>query len=170
MTGKRARRPGTLAVAGLAAATGLAACSLGGGDPGSATGGLALELRLRGEGNLAALYRVEPDGTIGFGGGADARNRRTTWTGTMTPGEIAELRELLEKHGWFEGGPASTGDPPQRVCHIKLTWPQGRRHYKVKGASADVTAVYELLDRVARRRLDPVLEMLPKASTRPQEP
>ena len=49
----------------------MAGCSvLSGADPGSATRGLSLEVWLRGEENLAVLYRVEPAGTIGFGGGA----------------------------------------------------------------------------------------------------
>ena len=37
----------------------------------SGTGGIALEMLVRGEGHLAVLYRVQPDGTIGFGGGTN---------------------------------------------------------------------------------------------------
>ena len=115
------------------------------------------------------LYRVSADGTIGYGGGADARNRTITWTGQMTPGEIDELRALLQQHGWFRGAPRSTGEPKERVSRIKLSH-AGRSHsYKVRGRSPDVTPVEKLLDRVARRRLERFLESLPKAETRPRE-
>ncbi len=135
----------------------------------SPTGGIKLELRVHGEANLAVLYRVSEDGTIGYGGGADARNRTITWTGQMTPGEIDELRALLQKHGWFRGAPRSTGEPRKRVSRIKLSH-DGRRHsYKVRGRSPDITPVEELLDRVARRRFERFLESLPKAPTRPRE-
>ncbi len=151
----------------------LCGCSGGGGTGAvggrSPTGGFKLELRVHGEANLAVLYRVSEDGTIGYGGGADARNRTITWTGQMTPGEIDELRALLQKHGWFRGAPRSTGEPRKRVSRIKLSH-DGRRHsYKVRGRSPDITPVEELLDRVARRRFERFLESLPKAPTRPRE-
>ena len=138
----------------------IAGCAL----PDSATGGLTLELNVKGEGQLAVLYRVNRDGTLGFGGGADARNCRISWTGPMTADEIKALRSLLDRHGWFSHGPASTGEPPQREYRIKLTWEGGRRRYTVKGASPDVTPIDQLLERIARRRLDPFLDSLPRPS------
>ncbi len=133
----------------------------------SPTGGLKLELLVHGEANLAVLYRVSEDGMIGYGGGADARNRTITWTGQMTAGEIDELRALLHQHGWFGGAPRSTGEPKERVSRIKLSH-AGRSHsYKVRGRSPDVTPIEQLLDRVARRRFERFLESLPKAGTRP---
>ncbi len=135
----------------------------------SPTGGIKLELLVQGEANLAVLYRVSEDGTIGYGGGADARNRTITWTGQMTPGEIDELRALLQQHGWFRGAPRSTGEPQERVSRIKLSH-AGRSHsYKVRGSSPEVTPIEQLLDRVARRRFERFLESLPKAATRPRE-
>jgi hypothetical protein len=153
-----------------AVSTALIGCSQSLRLDGSATGGVALEMFVRGEANLAALYRVEPAGTISFGGGADALNRQVTWTGPMTAAEIDELRSLLDRHGWFAKAPGSTGEPPQRSYRIRLTTPEGRRrHFWVRGASEDVTPIHDLLERLARRRLDAdhVIESLPRPSQPP---
>ncbi len=133
----------------------------------SPTGGIKLELLVHGEANLAVLYRVSEDGMIGYGGGADARNRTITWTGQMTPGEIDELRALLQQHGWFDGAPRSTGEPQERVSRIKLSHAGRSNSYKVRGRIPDVTPIEQLLDRVARRRFERFLESLPKAGTGP---
>ncbi len=134
----------------------------------STTGGIRLELHVSGPQNLAVLYRVEPDGTIAYGGGPDARARRTTWTGRMTDQEIAELRSLLERHGWLDRKPASTGEPRALVSRIEVKGPGGFHRYTVRGESTDVEPVQEFLDRVARRRLDEVLDSLPRPP--PSEP
>ncbi len=152
----------------IATAAALTGCAAGG-SPDSPTGGIALEMIVRGEANLAALYRVDRDGSISFGGGVDARNDRVTWTGSMTAAEIDELRRLLEEYGWFERVPVSTGEPPQRRYRIWLRWPGGRKRYKVRGSSPDITPIHDHLERVARRRLggDPVIQALPRPSAPP---
>ena len=87
-------------IAALAAL--LAGCSAS--DPGSATRGLSLEMWMQGGENRAAFYRLETDGTLGFGGGADALSHNITWTGPLTAGEIERLWVLLDEHGWLTGG------------------------------------------------------------------
>ncbi|MHC4209819.1 MAG: hypothetical protein ACYTE6_06830 [Planctomycetota bacterium] len=143
----------------------MAGCSvLSGADPASATRGLSLELWLRGEENLAVLYRVEPAGTIGFGGGADARNQRITWTGPLTAEEIDRLWALLQEHGWFSGDlkAASTGEPRQRQYRIRMRWPGGSKRYKFRGENPQVTPVETLLGQASRRRLGGFLETFPR--------
>jgi hypothetical protein len=152
---------------GSALAALIAGCSvLPGADPGSATRGLSLEVWLRGEENLMVLYRVEPDGTIGFGGGADARNQRITWTGPMTAEEIDRLWALLQEHGWFSGDvkAASTGEPRERRYRIRLRWPDGSKQYKIRGENPAVTPVETLLGQASRRRLGGFLQTLPRPS------
>ncbi|MCH8153460.1 MAG: hypothetical protein IH830_13935 [Planctomycetes bacterium] len=130
------------------------------------TGGIALEMLVRGEGHLAALYRVQPDGTIGFGGGTDARNRRVTWTGQMTAQEIEQLRSLLQQHGWFHAVPSSTSSAAdaKRSYRIKLSWPQGRWRRHITGISPHITPLHDLLEQIARRRLeeDDAIKALPQ--------
>jgi hypothetical protein len=148
---------------GLAAV--MAGCAaLSGADPGSATRGLSLEVWLRGEENLTVLYRVEPAGTIGFGGGPDARFQRITWTGPLTAEEIDRLWALLQEHGWFSGEvkAASTGEPRERQYRIRLRWPGGSKRYRIRGENPQVTPVEALLDQASRRRLGGFLETFPR--------
>ncbi len=152
----------------------LTGCSFhGAADPLSPTGGIAMEMQVAGEGNLAALYRVQPDGKIQFGGGAEARNRRITWTGQMTAREIQQLRELLEQYGWFDTAPTFPRrdmPKPKRSYRLTLSWPGGRWHRRVRGASPQVTEIHDLLEQIARRRLEGhrILEALPTPSSQPK--
>lgn len=136
------------------------------------TGGIALEMLVRGEGHLVVLYRVQPDGTIGFGGGTDARSRRVSWNGQMTAGEIEQLRSLLQQHGWFHAAPASTSSAAdaKRSYRIKLSWPQGWWQSHITGISPHITPLYDLLEQIARRRLDEddALKALPQPGPQPR--
>lgn len=158
----------------LAATLGPLGCSGGSRvDPQSPTGGLSLKMLVLTQDNAAAMYRVEPDGTIHFGGGFDARQEKTTWSGPMTAQEIQHLRDLIAQHGWYDTGPASTNRPPGRSYRIQLRWPQGRRTFRVIGRSLDVTPIEQLLAQAAGRRHEAFLETLPKPSSeqiRPESP
>ena len=134
-------------------------------DPQSPTGGLSLKMLVVTEDNAAALYRVQPDGTIHFGGGLDARQEKTTWSGPMTAEEIQQLHDLLTHHGWFDAGPASTDQPPGRSYRIQLRWPKGRQTYRVIGRSLDVTPIEQLLAQAAGRRHEAFLQTLPRPSS-----
>ena len=149
-------------IAALAAL--LAGCSAS--DPGSATRGLSLEVWDRGAENLAVLYRVQTDGTLSFGGGRDAINQRTSWTGPLTAEEIDQLWVLLADYGWLSGDvkAASTGEPRKRICRIRMSWPGGAKRYKIRGENPDVEPVETLLAEVSRRRLERDLETLPRPS------
>ena len=142
-------------------------------DPQSPTGGLSLKMLVLTQDNAAAMYRVEPDGTIHFGGGLGARQEKTTWSGPMTAQEIQQLRDLIAQHGWYDAPPASTDRPRGRSYRIQLRWPQGRRTFRVIGRSLDVTPIELLLAHAAGRRHEAFLETLPKPSseeTRPESP
>ena len=134
-------------------------------DPQSPTGSLSLAMLVLTEDNAAALYRVEPDGSIHFGGGLDARLEKTTWSGPMTAEEIQQLHDLLERHGWYDAGPDSTDRPQGRSYRIQLRWPQGRRSYRLTGRSDDVTPIEQLLSQAAGRRHEAFLETLPRPSS-----
>ena len=85
------------------------------------------------------------------------------WVGELGEEQYAELQVLLERHGWFEGTVDSTGVPPERVTRVRLQWPEGSRRFTVKGDSADIEPVRQLLDDAARQRLGRDLERLPQA-------
>ena len=166
----RSARPGRLAAGFAGAWLGLlllAGCGVPGATRAAlSTGGVALEMLIESGESSVALYRVEPSGTIGFGGGFDARLNKTTWTGRMRTEEIDELLALLDTDGWFEADPASISAPPDHTYRITLSGPKGRRRFEVEGGrrgnGPDVAPLAELLERISRRRLDDFLDALPK--------
>ena len=145
----------------------LGACSsLPGADPHSVTRGLSLEMYAWGEGNFAVYYRVGTDGSLGFGGGVDARVQNVSWTGVVTAEEIDRLWVLLEEHGWFSGDvkAATTGDPKRRQYRLQVRWPDGQKKYRIKGENPGVAPVEAMLNAAARRRMDGFLDTLPEPS------
>ncbi len=124
----------------------------------SPTGGVSLRLAVVDEPNSRALYRVEADGSLSFGGGLDAVRRKTSWTGQMTEAEIDELLALLERDGWFQGEPADGDELSGRVYEVTVHGPQGRQRYKLRGESTAGRELNVLLDRIARRRFDSFLD------------
>jgi hypothetical protein len=123
----------------------------------------ALEIDHRGPANLAVIYRVEEDGTLGWGGGQSAREGRITWTGAMSGAELEGLRAILSEDGWLDSGPASTeGADSEWRTKVELDAPGGRRRYRVTGRSPEVERLVRHLDLIARRRNDEALEILPK--------
>ncbi len=128
--------------------------------------GFYMEYWLLGEDNLALIYRVNGLRALGFGGGADARNRNLNWAGKLTSGQYDRLQELLEQDGWYAGNVTSTGEPRQRITRVQLRWGGKSRRYKLRGECAAAGPVRALLDDAARRRFEPELERLPKAGDR----
>ncbi len=133
----------------------------------SPTGGISLEMSITGKDNFAAIYRVEQDGTIHFGGGMDARINKTSWEGQLTELDIKQLTDLLNKHGWFNDLPSLSTTDEDRNYDIQLRWPGGRNSFKISGKSPAVAPVEDLLAQFANRRHDVFLESLPKATEPP---
>ncbi len=131
-----------------------------------AADGFYMEFWLLGEDNLALIYRVNGLRALGFGGGADARNRNLSWAGELTGGQYDRLQELLEKDGWYAGNVTSTGEPPQRITRVQLRLAGQSRRYKLRGECAAAGPVRALLDNAARQRFEPELDRLPKAGER----
>ena len=133
----------------------------------SPTGGLSLKMSITGKDNLAALYRVDQDGSIHFGGGQDAQINKTSGTGQLTKQDVEQLRALLTEHGWFTAEPASSSVDADRKYRIDLRWPVGNRNFKVTGKGSMIAPIEDLLVKFANRRHDLFLESLPKASEPP---
>lgn len=133
----------------------------------NATGGVRLSmLMVDARGGAAARYEVRQDGTLGFSGGLDAHFDRITWTGPMTDEEIEVLLDLMEEHQWFERSPLGSSEPEGLTYRIDLSGPEGRKRFRISGRAETVTAVESLLDRIARRRFEPILDTLPKSGDR----
>ena len=149
-------------IAVLAGALPAGCASTGGSKGQDITGGLTLEVYVEAGGGSYARYRVEPDGTLSFGGGQDAIDRRFTWSGPMTAEEIDRLTALIDEHRWLEADPSSTGEPADRKIDIKLRKGPNRRSFAVIGESEAVAPVLELLEAAARRRHEEFLRRLPQ--------
>ena len=131
-----------------------------------ATGGVTLRLYKHDqEGGAMTLYEMKRDGTLGFGGGRDAQFDRITWTGAMTEPEIEELLALIEQYEWFESGPDGSDEPQGLSYRISLSGPKGSKRYRIKGSCESLIAIETLLERISRRRLEPILDKLPKPSS-----
>ncbi|TVQ54280.1 MAG: hypothetical protein EA377_06080 [Phycisphaerales bacterium] len=150
-----------------AAMVGCASARLGGGV--DRTGGLAVELEMRGDDDSAAFYRLTRSGQLEFAGGRDANQKRISWTGQLDEDDIASVRELLETHGWLSGEASRRLERSVPDSAVKrrydLTVRQGRetRRYQVIGPDSAMTELYDQLDRLAARRFDSVLDQLPRA-------
>lgn len=126
-----------------------------------------MKMSITGKDNLAAIYRVEQDGSIHFGGGQDAQLNKTSWTGQLTKQDVEQLRALLTEHGWFSAEPASSSTDADRKYRIDLRWPGGHRSFKVTGKGSMIAPIEDLLAKIANRRHDVFLESLPKATEAP---
>lgn len=154
-------------IAIVASAVNVGCASTDAAEANSPTGGISLEMSITGKDNLAAIYRVEQDGSIHFGGGMDARINKTSWTGQLTEQDIEHLRASLDEHGWFTQDPASSSIDSDRKYRIDLRWPGGHRSFKVTGKGPKIAQIEDLLAKIANRRHDVFLESLPKATEPP---
>jgi hypothetical protein len=128
------------------------------------TQGVTFTLFVQRDVSTAALYEMDEHGNLSFGGGWDARNGVTSWTGAMSPEEIEEVLTVIDDHGWFERKPTSAGEPDDYYYRLTIAGPEGRKRYsRIAGESPEIEPVVAVLDRIARRRFDDFLKTLPRA-------
>jgi hypothetical protein len=151
-----------LLVGSLSIATGCSTTSRRAAGP-DVMGGLEFQVQETRPGRSYALYRVQRDGTIEFGGGLDARNGKCTWSGSLTEDERERLLSLLDQYGWPTIGPSSTGLPEGVEYEIQMQWPGQRRTYHVAGETDAVTEIVRVLQAASSRRNQEFLQSLPKA-------
>lgn len=153
----------------LTASAGLiAACGSGvrAGKRSSPTGGVALRMLITDGQSSHALYVVEPDGTIGFGGGWAAMDDRTTWTGPLSVQELETLAALLREHGWFDGKPEAD-DPDDTGRHtIRFAFPDGGWRISAPHGGRSIAPIRQFLRTVSMRRNQAVFDQLPEPGER----
>lgn len=132
----------------------------------SRTGGMKLKLGIEESGNMAAYYTVGTDGTIGFGGGLDARFERIAWTGSMQDEEVAKLLLLIEQHQLYDRKPVGTGEPKNLRWRFELSGPGGWNRSRLTGECPILREMYEILKTSSRRRFDGIIDDLPKPGER----
>jgi hypothetical protein len=130
----------------------------------SSTGGIELTLFVRDGGGSEEYYTVLRDGSLGFGGGMNARIAKVTWNDALTMEEIATLRDLIRDHDWCGRKWQSTREPESQAYRVSINSPECRRSFRLKGEHPDVQPVRELLRKASLRRLKSDLDRLPKPS------
>lgn len=156
-------------IAAVALVMCLACCGnrLKAGDPETPMGGVALEI-LRTDGRSShALYSVESNGTLSFGGGFDALRDRITWTAAMTTEQIAGLRALLEEHSWFERAPMGAGGDNEVIHEITFASPRASWRARVRGGGPRLDPILEFLREASLSRHDDLLDSLPQPNSPP---
>ena len=136
----------------------------GAANGGTRTGGLNLELTVRGPGGERARYVLQEEGILSFSGGRDVILDRVSWTGDLSDDEIKKVRDTIQSVGWLEVKPASMPDGDEYVYTIDLESPTQTASWTITGDSPYVRPVYIVLDQVSRKRFDSYLDQLPKPS------
>ena len=109
--------------------------------------------------NQSALYIVDQDGTIHFGGGLDALSGKTTWTGELNSQQLLTLRNLLQDD--------VLQDTENRLTHCFVIQVQeGKLLEKYVTPLTDASAIelYYFLEESTLSRVRSYLDSLPKPS------
>ena len=122
----------------------------------------ALQAKVFRPGNRVTLYRVQPDGTISFGGGMNALHDETTWSGALTEDEMTQLRSVLEQHDWFRTPPPRGDGPEDDRAIVSLRRMRYQQKFTVYGDNDLVDRMLQVLERASRRRHDSYLKRLPE--------
>jgi len=107
----------------------------------------------------SALYIVKHDATVQFGGGVDALTGKTTWTGTLTPTQFANLQKLLENEPFY-------GSEELRGERFEVYIQRGDSYQQHTLPFTDATAneLYYFLEESTLERIQVHLDSLPKPS------
>jgi len=106
-----------------------------------------------------ALYIVEQNGTIAFGGGMDAITGRTTWKGTLTSAQLSNLQTLLRNEQ-----PKATSKRLSNRYIIVSTQGDAIQRVVVPLSDSSATELYYFLEESTLDRIQSHLNSLPKPS------
>ena len=106
-----------------------------------------------------ALYIVEQNGTIAFGGGMDATAGRTSWRGTLTDEQLLTLQTLLRNEH-----PIATSKNLLNRYIIVSTQGDEIQRVVVPLSDSSATELYYFLEESTLDRIQSHLDSLPKPS------
>lgn len=117
-----------------------------------------LELTMYGD-NQSALYVVQQNGDIAFGGGLHALHGTTTWKGELTPQQLEKLRALLEENTFSTSNKNAT-------YRFQIASQLEDTYTKVTAALTNqhATELYYFLEESTLSRVQAQLNALPKPS------
>lgn len=105
----------------------------------------------------SALYVVQQNGTIEFGGGLNALSGNTTWTGTLTSAQLSKLHMLLLSEKLSSG--------KQKLTNRYVIGIQNGdvfQHVILPLTDSSATELYYFLEESTLQRVQSHLDSLPK--------
>lgn len=138
----------------------LAGCAATRGPAGGAVGA-EIELFVSQPGNSFARYHVDPDGTIRWGGGLDAKIGKYSWQGRLTADEAQRLVALVERRDRFRLAPvANNASGSGREWMIRYADDRYAYRHVVTGACPELAELRGILDEAASRRFSAELDRI----------
>jgi len=161
------------AVACMAAMTLLAACVgpplVPPQDAASVTGGLGMNLWFaQVKTRQYQYFEVRADGTLSYGGGMVAFDRRTEWKGRLSPEQGRAFREAVDRAGWMTAAQPATGEGDDEIAEITLFADDASRAFTIRGADAHVAELVKSLQAIANSRFRRELDALPQPGLQPR--
>jgi len=132
-------------------------------DAGSVTGGLGMNLwYAQVKTRQYQYFEVRADGTLAFGGGMVAFDRRTEWKGKLSPEQGRAFREAVDRAGWMTAAQPATGEGDDQIAEITLFADGASRAFTIRGADAHVAELVKSLQAIANTRFRRELDALPQ--------
>lgn len=135
-------------------------------DAASPTGGLGLSLwYAQIESRQYQLFEVSRDGSFNYGGGMEAFNRKTDWSGKLTPDEARAIRAAVDAAGWMTVPNASSGTAESPLAEFQLFADGKTRSFEIRGVDPAVTGLVDMMQKIANQRFERFLQRLPEAGS-----
>lgn len=135
-------------------------------DASSVTGGLGLRLwYARPDTRQYEFFTVDPDGTLGYGGGMKGFNREVDWRGPLTKDEAIRLRQVVDAAHWLDAEKPGREGAETTVAEVSVRAGGAERSFTINGPDDAVARTVELLSKAAQRRFDRYMQRLPDAGT-----
>ena len=117
-----------------------------------------LKLEMYGN-HQSALYVVEQDGRIEYGGGIDAIAGETTWNGMLTPEQLTKLQNLLRLDDF-----KSVKNKLKQRYQIYVQLDDTYQEFTVPLSDPSAVELYYFLEESTLSRIQMHLDALPKPS------
>jgi hypothetical protein len=138
-------------------------------DAGSVTGGLGMNLwYAQVKTRQYQYFEVRAEGTLAYGGGMVAFDRRTEWTGRLSPEQGRAFREAVDRAGWMTATNPASGEGDDEIAEITLFADGASRAFTIRGADAQVAELVKSLQAIANSRFRRELDALPQPGLQPR--
>jgi hypothetical protein len=133
-------------------------------DLSSPTGGVGLTLWYAQVPTRQYQYFVlDASGKLSYAGGMPALNRKTEWSGPLTPEEGKQVRAIIDQAGWLSAESPARTDADTPLAEFRLESEGHSRSFEIRGPDESVQSLVNTLQKAADRRFEQFLQRLPDA-------